>query len=53
MLPNRDIEVGTFAPGSELVVTERATPSGPEFDASIMLSSDVPSDREAPPRLAK
>jgi hypothetical protein len=40
-------------PGSELVVTERVTPSGPEFDASIMLSSDVPSDREAPPRLAE
>jgi hypothetical protein len=53
MLPNRDIEVGTFTPGSELVVTERATPSGPEFDASIVLSSDVPSDREAPPRLAE
>jgi hypothetical protein len=53
MLPNRDIEVGTFTPGSELVVTERATPSGPEFDASIMLSSDVPSDREALPRLAE
>ena len=28
MLPNRDVEVGTFTPGSQLVVTEKATPSG-------------------------
>jgi hypothetical protein len=51
MLPNRDIEVGTFTPGSELVVTEKATPSGPDFDARIMPSSDVPPDQDkAEPR---
>ena len=54
MLPNKDIEVGTFTPGSELVVTERATLSGPEFHASIMPSSDVPPDQDkAPPRLTE
>ncbi len=42
MLPNRDIEVGTFTPGSQLVVTEKATAAGPDFDACIMPSSDVP-----------
>ena len=42
MLPNRDIEVGTFTPGSHLVVTEKATASGPDFDACIMPSRDVP-----------
>ena len=42
MLPNRDVEVGTFTPGSELVVIEKATPSGPDFDARITPPSDVP-----------
>jgi hypothetical protein len=47
MLPNRDIEVGKFTPGSQLVITEKATPSGPDFDACIMPSSDVSSDQES------
>ena len=42
MLPNRDIEVGTFTPGSHLVVTEVATPSGPDFNACIMPAGNVP-----------
>jgi hypothetical protein len=45
MLPNRDIEVGTFTPGDELVVTEKATPSGSDFDACIMPSADLPADQ--------
>jgi hypothetical protein len=54
MLPNRDIEVGTFTPGSQLVVTEKATSAGPDFDAYILQSSDAPPEREtAPPRLAE
>ena len=54
MLPNRDIEVGTFTPGSRLVVTEKTTPSGADFDACIMPSSDVLPDQErAPPRLTE
>jgi hypothetical protein len=52
MLPNRDIEVGTFTPGSHLVVTEKATPSGTDFDACIQPSSDIPPDQvKVPPRL--
>jgi hypothetical protein len=52
MLPNRDIEVGTFTPGSQLVVAEKATPSGRDFDACIMPSGDVSPDQDkAPPRL--
>jgi hypothetical protein len=47
MLPNRDIEVGTFTPGSQLVITETATPSGRDFNARIVPSNDVPN--EAPP----
>ena len=47
MLPNRDIEVGKFTPRSQLVITEKATPSGPDFDACIMRSSDVSSDQES------
>ena len=50
MLPNRDIEVGTFTPGSELVITERATPSGPDFDACIMSSSDLPPNQQGTDR---
>jgi hypothetical protein len=54
MLPNRDIEVGTFTPGSQLVVIEKATSAGPDFDAYILPSSDAPPEQEtAPPRLAE
>ena len=49
MLPNRDIEVGKFTPGCQLVITEIATPSGPDFDASIAPSSDASRDQENPP----
>jgi hypothetical protein len=43
VLPNQDIEVGTFTAGDHLVVTERATPSGGrEFDAHIVPLSDTP-----------
>ena len=42
VLPNQDIEVGTFTAGDHLVVTERATPSGGrEFDAHIVPLSDT------------
>ena len=54
MLPNRDIEVSTFTPGSQLVVNEKTTPSGPDFDACIMPSSDVRPDQDrALPRLTE
>jgi Fe-S-cluster containining protein len=46
LLPNRDIEVGRFTPGSELVVTEKAGAGGPDFDAWIMPPEDVASDRD-------
>jgi hypothetical protein len=49
MLPNRDIEVGTFTPGDELVLTEKATPAGSDFDACIMPSGDVPPARDKVP----
>jgi hypothetical protein len=49
MLPSRDIEVGTFTPGSELVVTEKATASGLDFDACIMPSSVPPDQDKTPP----
>jgi hypothetical protein len=47
MLPNRDIELGTFTPGSQLVVTEKPTPSGSDFDAWIVMSSAVAPDQES------
>ena len=52
MLPNRDIEIGSFTPGSHLVATEKATSSGTDFDAYISQPSDTPPEQqETPPRL--
>jgi hypothetical protein len=47
MLPNRDIEVGMFTPGSQLVIAERPGPSGPDFDAWIMPSGAITPDQES------
>lgn len=53
MFPNNDIEVGTFTSGSELVVTKKAAPSGPDF-GRIKPSSDISIDQKtAQPRLTE
>jgi len=49
VLPNKDIDVGTFTPGDDLVVTERATPSGRDFDAYIVPPKNVPRDQDEKP----
>lgn len=49
MLPNRDIEVGKFTPGSQLIITEIGSTSGPDFDACIVPSCDGSPGQENPP----
>jgi hypothetical protein len=41
ILPGREVDVGTFAPGDVIVVRERAGLSGRDFDAYKIAASDA------------
>ena len=46
ILPNKEVDVGTFAPGDVIVVRERATASGRDFDA-YKVAADVAARKDA------
>jgi len=47
ILPNKEVDVGTFAPGDVIVVRERATASGRDFDAYKVAAADVAARKDA------
>jgi uncharacterized cysteine cluster protein YcgN (CxxCxxCC family) len=48
ILPNKEVDVGTFAPGDFIVVRERATASGRDFDAyKVAAGEAAAADRTA------
>jgi hypothetical protein len=42
ILPNKEVDLGTFAPGDVIIVRERASPSGRDFDAYKVAADKLP-----------